>query len=174
MILAAVLIAEAFHAGISVGAGIGYDAIGVRAELGSDHFAALAAYGFHVAVHDTLTMDDGNGFAAGVRWYRGVYRGLFASLNASDAWWTERTYYDRARPGDPTRPANLLAARVVAGYRWRGEALFFEIGVGAGFYRKVDPPTCSDLYVDCVPQPRPAPIVHGLLPDIALGTGFDF
>src|SRR5438270_13954111 len=83
--------AEALHGGLSAGIGTAYDLAGVRLELGSNHFSGFVGIGLLATYADTLSAPGNFGFSAGARWYRGVRRGFFASLNLTEVWY--RDYY---------------------------------------------------------------------------------
>jgi hypothetical protein len=160
------------HGGLSTGVGLAYDGLGIRGEIGTDHGGLFVGIGLLGRLEsNTLTADGPLGFSAGYRWYSGIRQGVFVSLNFTHTWWSDYLSFDDQFAHGRIAPGRFTTATVTAGYRWRFGVGFFEAAVGGGAYRHQDtgssnaatpPPT--------VPQPPPT---YGVLPDVALGVGFD-
>jgi hypothetical protein len=166
---------DAFHGGVSFGAGTAYDGLGLRVEGGSNHFGLFGGFGLLPAMTwDTTTASRGFGFSAGLRWYHRVRAGLFVSLNITYAWWRKFSNYDLRFANSPTNPGRLFTATAVGGYRWRSETGgFFEIGVGGGMFRQLEPYTCTNVGIDCSSVANAPTRNSGVIPDIVLGGGID-
>lgn len=162
---------EGIHGGLSAGAGLAYDLAGLRAEIGSDHLGVFAGIGLLQKTQtDTLSAEGGGSFSAGVRWYSGIRRGIFASLNFTHSWWRDYFTFDTPiTSATPTSPGRLFTATAVAGYRWRFSDLFAEVGLGGGMYRHKDVATVNNPQG----QPRSPPPTYGPIPDVTLGFGLD-
>ena len=154
--LSALLLAQALHAGLSIGAGTAYDGAGVRIEAGTDHLTGFGGLGVLAFVNrSSASAPGGFGFSAGVRGYLGARGGLFFSLNLTDALFSNFANYDLRRE---TLPGSVSTLTAVIGWRWRFGAGFIELGAGAGGYRERQP------------GGKPS---YGPIPDGVLGLGFD-
>lgn len=162
---------SSFHGGLSLGLGTSYDGAGARLEFGSDHLSAFVGIGLLAfGLRDTKSSGGDGGLSWGARLYQGVQRGLFLSLNFTWARWYDFSNYDLNSSGSPTNPGTLFTSTAVLGYRIRGENFYVELGIGGGMYREKDPYTCSEFSgPSCGPQAAST----GLIPDAAIGVGFD-
>ena len=167
--LSALLLAQALHAGLSIGAGTAYDGAGVRIEAGTDHLTGFGGLGVLAFVNrSSASAPGGFGFSAGVRGYLGARGGLFFSLNLTDALFSNFANYDLrilgvrrsvgSVRGRETLPGSVSTLTAVIGWRWRFGAGFIELGAGAGGYRERQP------------GGKPS---YGPIPDGVLGLGFD-
>ena len=68
---------ERLHAGVSVGVGSAYDAIGIRGELGTNHLGLFVGTGL-LSTKGTNSAPGGGSVCFGARWYSEVRRGWFA------------------------------------------------------------------------------------------------
>ena len=163
---------ERLHAGVSVGIGSAYDAIGIRGELGTNHLGLFVGTGL-LSTEGTNSAPGGGSVCFGARWYSEVRRGWFASLNFTYTWSDWYTSHDVQGPNAPTTSDNLLTAGGVVGYRfmWSASVLFLELGAGALWYRHRSSADCG---VGCGPTPpTQGPVTHGLFPDLIVGVGID-
>jgi hypothetical protein len=164
---------EGIHGGLSVGAGLAYDAAGLRGEIGSDHYGVFVGIGLLGRFEaSTLTAKGPYSFSAGARWYSGIRRGLFVSLNLTHTWWSDYFSFDEQSTRNPrTVPGWLSTATVTVGYRWRFGPGFFEAALGGGAYGHQDTLTDSSAAPGpLLPQPAPT---YGVLPDVSVGLGFE-
>jgi hypothetical protein len=161
---------ERMHAGLSVGVGSAYDAVGVRGEIGTNHVGLFVGTGL-LTTGGTNSVPGGGSVCFGARWYSEVRRGWFASLNFTYTWSDWYTNPDLQGSNAPTNSDNLFTAGGVVGYRFMWSMLFLEAGAGALWYRHQSSATCG---ISCAPPyPTAGPVTHGLFPDLIVGAGFD-
>jgi hypothetical protein len=115
----------------------------------------------------------GRSFSFGARWYHGIRRGWFASLNFTDSSWSEFSDHDLNGSASPTNPGRLFTAGAVGGYRFKLKAFFVELGLGALWYRERNTFTCEGVEAPCLRLPEKGPVSHGWFPDAVVGAGFD-
>jgi hypothetical protein len=157
------------HGGLSVGIGTAYDVVGVRGEIGGEHFGAFLGTGL-MTTGGTYS-EPGASISFGARWYRGVRCGWFASLNFTYTWSSAYTKADVQGANGPTNPDDLFTAGIAAGYRFLARGFFLELGAGGGWYRHQNGFSCN---ISCpTPLPERGEITRGLFPDVVVGFGFD-
>jgi len=167
--------AEGFHGGLFAGIGSAYDGVGIRGELGSNHFGIFVGFGLLASsLPDTKSVPGSDhSLSIGARWYHGMQSGWFVSLNFTDTLWNEFSSFDLNTSTSSANPGRLFTAKVVGGYRFKLKAFFVELGVGPLWYRERNAFTCQGTAFPCATLPQRGPVSHGWFPDAVVGTGFD-